>query len=344
MPFALVFTGPRALELREEPSRAPGPGEVRLQTLYSGISHGTEMNVYRGVAPQYQKSFDPKVRLFLPAETPHWRYPTRYGYAAVSRVLDTGPDVTRVQAGDIVFSHTHHRTETTTKVEAVHRLPSGIDPLIGIFVANLNTSLNGVLDADIHVGDTVVILGQGVLGLLALQWVRLSGARQIVVADLAQHRRELGREMGATVALDPAEVDVALEVRRLTDNRGADVTFDLTGSYRGLQTAIRTAAPDTAVIAMSWYPGQAAGLVLGDEFHHNRITLRCSQVGQINPHLRHRWSIARRMETVMQYLPQLRLRPLISDVMPFQDAAEAYRRVDSGADGVTQVVLDYTTM
>src|SRR5690606_39739051 len=61
---SLYFPGPRAVEVRTETLKNPGAGEVRLDLIVSGISAGTELNVFRGLAPQWRQSMDPKTRLF----------------------------------------------------------------------------------------------------------------------------------------------------------------------------------------------------------------------------------------------------------------------------------------
>ncbi len=90
MTQSLYFTGPRDLTIREEPVRDPGPQEVLIEAIVSGISAGTELNVFRGHAPQWRQRMDPKTRLFLDGES-DWKWPARYGYTLVGRVAEKGP-------------------------------------------------------------------------------------------------------------------------------------------------------------------------------------------------------------------------------------------------------------
>ena len=136
---ALYFTGPSRVEVREEPLADPGPGEVLIEAVASGISAGTEMNVYRGLAPQWRKRQDPDTRLFVEADTPDWRYPSRYGYASVGRVVGAGPDVHDLKPGDPVFSYTPHGSHAVVPAERVVPLGDLSDPERGIFFANLST-------------------------------------------------------------------------------------------------------------------------------------------------------------------------------------------------------------
>ena len=107
---AAVLAGPRKVEVCEVPVMGPAPSEVQIATLFSGISAGTEMNVYRGNAPQWQLRRDPSTKLFSQAGTPDWCYPLTYGYANVGRVIEKGDDVSSPSVGDVVFSYTPHQS------------------------------------------------------------------------------------------------------------------------------------------------------------------------------------------------------------------------------------------
>lgn len=353
---ALVLTGPRQLDDLTVPVADVGPGDILVEALFSGISHGTEMNVYRGVAPQWANVYDRTLRLFLPvaegeaavpargywtAGDTHWGYPLAYGYANVGRVRETGADVTSVQTGDLVYAFKPHQTIYVAAAGEVIPLPPLTNPAQGVLYANLNTAYNGVLDSDIRLDDTVVVFGQGVVGLLVTQFVRRTSARQVIVVDTLPHRRALALRMGADQALDPAHGDVALAVRRLTGGRGADVTIEVSGSYAALHEAIRTAAPNTTVTAMSWYGGTGDALRLSDEFHHNRITIKSSQVGAIDPALSATHSLARRANQIHGAFAELELEPLLYDYVPFAEAPRGYELIDRHGERTTQVVLAY---
>ena len=351
----LVLTGPRQLDYLDVPLPALEPADLLVETLYSGISHGTEMNVYRGHAPQWSKVYDRDLRLFLPAPEgekrpprgywtpaePHWDYPLAYGYANVGRVLARGVEVTSVAVGSIVYGYVPHQSAYVAPAAAVALLPELANPALGVLYANLNTAYNGVLDADIRIDDTVVVFGQGVVGLLVTQFLRRTAARRVISVDRLPERRQLSLRLGADEALDPAAGDVALAVRERTEGRGADVVIEVSGSYAALQEAIRTAAPNTTVVAMSWYGGGGEALRLSDEFHHNRITIKCSQVGAIAPELGATHSLARRARRVAESFAELDLAPLLSDFIPFPEAGRGYELVDRHGERTTQVVLTY---
>ncbi|MXY93968.1 MAG: zinc-binding dehydrogenase [Caldilineaceae bacterium SB0670_bin_27] len=340
---AVETVGPRQVTVVEDELAEPGAGQVAMRSLYSGISHGTEMNVYRGDAPMWQRKQDRRRRLFVESDEPEWEYPLRYGYACVGVITAVGRDVTEFAEGDVVFSFAPHQSAHVLPARSVSKLPEGIDPRAGVLTAVLNTTFNGILDADLHLGECVVVFGQGVLGQLTVQWAKLSGASPVIAVDLIEKRLEISKRVsGADLVFNAGEEkDIAMAVRELTDDRGADVVFEFSASDRALNEAIRTACYNGKVIVMSWYAGALANVYPGAEFHHNRIQLISSQISGISPELSHRWSAARRMQAVLSLMPKLNLEGLITDVVDLEGAAAAYEMIDKHPEDVLQVVLDY---
>ncbi len=238
------------VEVREVAIPTPGRDEVQIGTMFSGISAGTEMNVYRGRAPQWELRRDPSTKLFARAAVPEWSYPLPYGYANVGRVLAVGDDVSSPSVGDVVFSYTPHQSVVVVAAVGTIPVPKGIDPKHGVLNANLNTALNGVLDARPSLGDVVVISGLGVIGLLVTQLARRAGAGLVVGVDRIDSRRALAMGSGAHIVIDPGE-RVAEQVRALTNNRGADVVIEVSGAPAALNEAIRTVGFGGRVVAMS---------------------------------------------------------------------------------------------
>src|SRR5215213_5830862 len=150
---ALWFSGPRVAEFRSERVRPAAPGEVRVRTISSALSQGTEMLVYRGEVPT-------DMPLDLPTLAGSFSFPIKYGYAAVGRVLDVGADVEDLLPGDQVFAHHPHQNVFVVPAQMLVRLPDGLDPLLGLFIANLETAVNIVHDARLRFGETALVFGQ----------------------------------------------------------------------------------------------------------------------------------------------------------------------------------------
>jgi len=343
MPRMVSFTSVRVAEVVDEESKALAPDEVRISTLYSGISAGTELTAYRGTNAYMNKKWDEERRLFVDGST-SFEYPVNgWGYEEVGEVSEIGADVTTVDVGDVVWGTWGHRTETIQKEERAAKriLANGADARIGIFSQIGAIALNVVLDADIHVGETVVVFGLGVPGQLVAQLARLNGARVIGVDGVAS-RRELALTLGADLVIDSTEGGVAEKVRALTDGRGADVVLEVTGNYHALQEAIRTVAYNSRVCVAGFMQGEGVGLRLGDEFHHNRVQLVCAQISGVNPSIDHRWNEYRLQRTFIDLATagKVKVTDLISHEMSLEQGGEAFALLDTATSDVLQVVLN----
>ncbi|MEJ7763526.1 MAG: zinc-binding dehydrogenase [Thermomicrobiales bacterium] len=340
---AVRFTGVKTVGFETLPERPVGPGEVRLRTLYSGISAGTELTAYRGTNPYLHKRWDAGQRLFLAIDAGMAPEPPRsWGYEEVGEIVDVGPGVTDLTPGTLVHGTWGHQTEHVARAEDVgwRTLPAGTDPILGIFSHIGPIALNGVLDGAIRLGETVAVFGLGVVGQLVVRLARLSGATVVGIDPIAA-RRDLAAVGGAATTIGPE--GAAEAIRDLTGGLGADVCFEASGSARALHEAIRACAPSSRVVTLGFFQGEATGLLLGDEFHHNRITLVCSQIGGVAPELRHRWDRDRLVRTFMGLVTDGTVdpRPLVSHVLPAARAADAYALLDERPGEALQVVLDF---
>ncbi len=335
---SLWLTAPKMVEFRTETIPPPGSGEIRVQTIASALSQGTEMLVYRGEVPV-------DLPLDLPALSGSFAFPIKYGYATVGRVLDLGDDVTGFARGDAVFVHHPHQSTFVVPTNpadgpAPVRLPDDLDPLLGLFVANLETAVNVLLDSGIRLGETALVFGQGTVGLLIAQLLRHAGAGQVIVVDPLERRRTLAFKLGVDVALEPGS-EMLERVMELTEGRGADVAIEVSGSGAALQSAIESVAVEGTVVVVSWYGTKTVSLALGEHFHRGRVRIRSSQVGRISPELSARWDHARRLRLSVELLPRLELSELISHRFRFDEAADAYRLVDERPGNAVQVILTY---
>ena len=343
----VVFAGPKMVEFETYDDVALGPGELRVRTLYSGISAGTEMTAYRGSNPYISKQWDAKTRLFLASAAPSQPYPlSGWGYEEVGEVIEVSPDVTALKVGDIVYGTWGHRTHHILSEEyASQRIkPNGLDPILAIYSHLGPIALNGILDANIHVGETVAVFGLGVLGQVIVQLAKLNGARVFGV-DRIEKRLQLAKELGSIEdGFNSQDHSPAERIKALTNGRGADVTIEVTGSARALHEAVRATAYSARVVAMGFFQGEAQGLLLGEEFHHNRIQIICSQISNVDPALSYRWDRIRLIHTIMdlQAKGSLHLRPLITHFIPFEQAAQGFQILDETPDQALQVVLDFS--
>ncbi len=339
----LLLRNPRELAFVDTADAPLAPGEIRIATLFSGVSAGTELSQYRGTSPFMNRRWDEERRLFVEADAPSWPYPvSNLGYEEVGAIVELGADVTGLQIGQRLYGTWNHRTHHVAAAEwaRARLLPEGADPRIGIFSHIGAVALNGVHDARIRIGDVVAVFGLGVPGQIVAQAARASGATVIGV-DPDAARREIALTLGAHHALD-ATHDVAETIKAMTDGRGADVCIEVSGAAPALAEAIRAVAYSSRVVAMGFFQGEVP-LRLGDEFHHNRVELVCSQISGTAPEAMHRWSKPRLWRTAieLQHAGVLDLLPLITHVMPFAHAPALFDRLDRGEPGLLQAMLEF---
>lgn len=221
-----------------------------------------------------------------------------------------------------------------------HKLSSGLDPIQGIFAQIGSIALNGVLDAGINVGETVAIFGMGVVGIICAQLAKLSGA-EVIVVDIVDKRLEFAKELGIDHIINSKSEDVADSIKKLTSQRGIDVVIDATGAVLALSEAVRSCVFNGKVIALGFYQNGATGLYLGEEFHHNRIKIICSQIGGINSDISNRWDRNRLDMTIMklQENGKLKLKEMITHKIDFHDTEKIYNIIKNNPSDVLQAVL-----
>jgi 2-desacetyl-2-hydroxyethyl bacteriochlorophyllide A dehydrogenase len=329
------FNSARQVDLRRETLPELGPKDVRIEAIASAISQGTEMLVFRGQVPA-------GLELDLPTLRGSFDFPIKYGYASVGRVVEAGSEVRSLAPGDAVFVHHPHQSRYVVPATMPVRLPDSLDASLGVFLANIETAANVVIDAGPRLGERVAVFGQGVIGLLITQLLRRTGVDQIVVVEPVARRRQLACQVGADVALDPNTDDVPNAMRELTDGAGADLAIEASGSGGALDQALEALVFGGTCVVCSWYGTKPVQLRLGGPFHRRRLRIVSTQVSTIDAALQPRWTHERRLSLARDLLPGLELGALISHRIPVEQAAEAYALIDQHAEQTVQVVLTYT--
>lgn len=348
VPQVVQFTAPHRVDVVEQaPSPLPA-GHVRVRTRYSGISTGTELTVYRGSNPYLARRWDPYGRLFVMHDGALTYPVVGIGYSEVGTIVELADDVpdapTGPRVGASVWGMWGHRGEAVLPAATLNGrvLAEDMDPLAATFARVGAVALNAVLAADIHLTETVAIFGQGVIGLLTTRLAVLSGA-EVAAVDVLARRLKQAEQYGARILLNAATADCAAELRQLTGNRGVDVAIEMSGSHRALHEAIRSVTVNGRTVAAGFYQGDAIGLRLGEEFHHNRVQLVPSQIGGPPPGLAGRWDHDRLHRAFLDLVGAGTVDPLglVSHVVPVRDAAGAYELLDQRPDEALQIVLEF---
>lgn len=329
MPAAqtLFFTAPKRVEVRDADLPPLKEDEVLVRTICSAISAGTEMLVYRGEFPQIYDTHD--------AVSNELKYPLAYGYACVGKVVEIGSMVNEEWKDRLVFSFQPHTSQFIAKPETLFPIPHSLSPENACFLPNMETAVNLVQDGTPILGERVMVLGQGVVGILTASLLSEFPLENLTVVDSIELRRIAIKEVKGqrSIVKTVAPGDLGSSI--------FDLSFELTGSPASLNTAIEHTAFSGRIVIGSWYGQKRAEIDLGGSFHRSRIRLISSQVSTISPELSGRWDKFRRFEVAWQALERIQPQKWISHRFALKDAAQAYQLLDENPQETIQIIFEY---
>ncbi len=334
---ALYFVAPGTVEVRLEAVPDIGPTEVLVRTAVSAISAGTEMLIYRGQFPGAASESVDKISTDL-------SYPMAYGYACVGQVVELGSSIDRMWQDRLVFAFRPHASHFVCTPRDLLPVPDGVPVEEAAFLPNMETAVNLIQDGAPILGERVLVLGQGIVGLLSTALLREFPLAGLVTADRYELRRTVSAQLGVAAALDPASGDF----RELAagqssgDSRGFDLVLEITGSPDALNNSIALTAFSGRILVASWYGLKSAPLELGAGFHRSRIRILSSQVSSISPELSGRWDKDRRFGVAWDALRRIRPAKWITHRFGLDQAAEAYALLDRSPETALQVMFDYS--
>ena len=313
MAEALWYSAPGQAYIRQEALAPPGADEVRVRALFGAVSRGTEALVFSGRVPVSE--FERMRAPFMSGDFP---FPVKYGYATVGRI-ESGAEALR---GRTVFTLHPHQDFFNIPANAAIVLPENLPPQRAVLAANMETALNAVWDAAPGPADRIAIVGAGVVGsLVAYLCGRLPGA-EVTLVDIDPARAELAKTLGAGFATPEAA------------KGDCDLVVHASGNMAGLGTALALAGDEATVLEMSWYGDRPVTALLGGAFHSRRLRLISSQVGQIAPSHRPRWSYGRRLAAALTLLADARLDALLAPPVLFADLAQRLPDILDAGNGI----------
>lgn len=343
----IFFTSPKQIEIIESEIPALKDDEVLVETIYSAISAGTEMLVYRGQFPQLIDSHDELSN--------DLNYPLAYGYACVGMVKETGKSVNADWLNRLVFSFQPHTSHFITNPDSLIAIPHSLSAETACFLPNMETAVNLVQDGAPILGERVLVLGQGVVGILTASLLSEFPLESLVTVDNYELRRNAlqveGNALSASKgqrskvkSLSPSDLQPFGKTQgRLSTFDKFDLTFELSGSPSALNDAIALTTFSGRVVIGSWYGQKRTEINLGGAFHRSRIKLISSQVSTISPELSGRWDKSRRFGAVWKALKRIKPEKWITHRFSIEEANKAYQLLDENPQETIQVVFDYTT-
>ena len=292
----LWFTKPFTVEVREQELPEPAAGELLVQTLCSGISAGTEMLVYRGQIPG-SMALDAR----LDSLSGEANYPLQYFVATPATVIT---------------------------------VPEDIESEAAVFRANMETAVNLVQDGAPALGERVVVLGQGIVGLLLTSLLARFPLADLAAVDGVVARRAQALQSGARQAIDPSTAPT-----ELASSVGADLIYEVSGIPEALNLAVSLSGYHSRIVIGSWYGNKSALVPLGGEAHRNRLQISTSQVSTIAPQLSGRWDKARRFELSWEMIRQVQPQQMITHRAPLQEADVLYKLLHEAPGEVLQALF-----
>jgi threonine dehydrogenase-like Zn-dependent dehydrogenase len=297
-------------EIRPAPLREPGPSDVLVRTLRSGVSRGTETLVFRGGVPPSQYA-----AMRAPFQDGDFPGPVKYGYLSVG-VVEQGPKEMR---GRTVFCLYPHQSAYVVPADAVVVVPDEVPPARAVLAGTVETAVNALWDAGPLLGDRVTVVGAGMVGCsVARLLTRIPGV-QVTLVDIDAARAGVATALGVGFAL-PADA-----------KDGRDLVVHTSATSAGLQQSLDLLAPEGTVIDLSWYGDTEVRLSLGGAFHSRRLGIRASQVGVVAAARRGRRTESERLALALDLLRDPAFDALITGVSRFDELPEVMARLAGGS-------------
>ncbi|GAA3170666.1 MULTISPECIES: zinc-dependent alcohol dehydrogenase [Streptomyces] len=296
-------------EIRTVGLPLPGPDDVLIRTLATGVSRGTETLVFRGEVPESQHA-----AMRAPFQEGEFPGPVKYGYLNVGTV-EEGP---ASLVGRTVFSLAPHQTRLVLPAAAVTPLPEGLPPARAVLAGTVETAVNALWDAAPLIGDRIAVIGGGMVGCsVTALLARFPGVR-VQLVDTEPARAATAAALGASFALPEDAAD------------GCDLVVHASATAAGLARGLELLAPEGTLLELSWYGDRQVTLPLGEQFHSRRLTVRSSQVGAVSPARRDRRTFADRLALALDLLTDPAFDALITGESPFDDLPQLLPRLADG--------------
>jgi threonine dehydrogenase-like Zn-dependent dehydrogenase len=297
-------------EIRPEALGEPGPDDVVVRTVRSGISRGTETLVFRGGVPSSQYAV-----MRAPFQDGDFPGPVKYGYLNVG-VVEHGP---RRLQGRTVFCLYPHQTVYVVPARSVVLVPDDVPPERAVLAGTVETAVNALWDAGPLVGDRVTVVGAGMVGCCVARLLGRFPGVHVTLVDVDARRAGVAASLGVDFAV-PADA-----------SGGRDLVVHTSATSAGLQRSLDLLAPEGTVIDLSWYGDVDVTLSLGGAFHSQRLSIRASQVGTVAPARRSSRTTTDRLALALDLLRDAAFDALLTGASRFDELPDVMARLTAGS-------------
>ncbi len=307
---AFWLRAPGCGEIRPVGLPKPGPGDVVVRTLRSGVSRGTETLVFQGAVPPSQRA-----AMRAPFQEGDFPGPVKYGYLNVGAVEEGPPEL----RGRTVFCLYPHQTAYVVPAEAVSVVPNDVPPARAVLAGTVETAVNALWDAAPLVGDRVAVVGAGMVGCCVARLLHRFPAVEVTLVDVDPGRAEVAAALGVDFALPEQAAG------------GRDLVVHTSATSAGLQCSLELLAPEGTVVDLSWYGDREVRISLGGAFHTGRLGIRSSQVGTVSPARAARRTTADRLALALDLLRDPAFEALLTGESRFDELPEVMARLAAGS-------------
>jgi len=354
----VIVYGPRKVAIEDVPVTKPGKNEILIKTELTGISSGTEMMVYRGTFPNFKLK-----------KWPPWKnYPVYPGYELVGKIVEIGPmeeedtsssgmaaiaqtnesiqtTVKDFKVGDRVISLGEHSEYACVPAAFAAVIPDNVSSELATLAVLTTTAMHGVRTVRIEYGDTVVVIGCGLLGYLIMQHVKNAGARRVIVTDLDNSRLQIAKQAGADFCFNPNEVDVIEAIKNVNGGILADAALEASG-FKGTEQQALDVVRDRGRINFIGWHTENLDITFGD-FTFKELQLVASQAVGPRPGLPYsyvRWSSDQSLKWAIELISKGIIKGGFTPLrLPYDQIEEAYKMIDRHDPAVgMQVILNWT--
>ena len=308
--LAFWLREPGSGEIGPAPVPGLGSGDVRVRTLRSGVSRGSETLVFRGGVPA-----DQYTAMRAPFQSGDFPAPVKYGYLNVGVVEDGPPAL----LGRTVFCLYPHQTVYVVPAVAVTVVPDGVPSERAVLAGTVETAVNALWDAAPMIGDRITVVGAGMVGCCVARLLARLPEVQVCLVDVDVTRASVATALGVDFALPEDAAD------------GRDIVVHTSATSAGLQLSLDLLGHEGEVIDVSWYGDSPVQLSLGGSFHSSRLSIRASQVGAVAPSRRSRRSTSERLVLALQLLRDPAFDSLITGGTPFNALPDVMARLADGS-------------
>ena len=321
----LYFPKAHEVDIRAISISDPNAHEVQIETLYSGISKGTESLVFGGLVPKCQQT-----KMKCPNQIGEFTFPVAYGYSTVGKIVKLGNKVSDLSIGEHVFCMHPHQSHFNINEHQCTKIPNHVDTKRAVLTPNLETALNAFWDANISGQKEVAVIGAGAVGLLTAYTVSKLSKANVVVVDINPKKREIASALNLPF-LDATK-----------DKLGKYHTiFHTSARQSGLQTAIDHCSFEGTVVEMSWYGNHPVSINLGGAFHSRRLKIISSQVSHVAPKMRASTNNAQRLAKVIEMLVDKKLDVLLKETFSLDNSQKLYSSIVDHSSDTLCAVIDY---